>query len=143
MRFAFICMLTLVSAVSFAQSGPLHFPKAGLSAELSWLHGPKTGVESILRMDWKNLVSQHSAEPGSFKVVLWMPDMGHGSSPTRLQRVLGADSQPLVGAYRVTNIYFTMGGVWDVHVSVKLVDGSEETQSIRLTLPGGGHGGHH
>ena len=40
---------------------------------------------------------------------LWMPDMGHGSAPTRLE-AMSPDCT------RVTNIRFIMGGSWEIQV---------------------------
>jgi hypothetical protein len=43
----------------------------------------------------------------------WMPSMGHGSSTTPQMTELGA------GAYRATNIQFTMPGHWELRVQVE------------------------
>lgn len=45
-------------------------------------------------------------------VFIWMPDMGHGSSPVKVDRL----SQ---GVYRISNVYFLMGGRWDIHIQLK------------------------
>ena len=73
-------------------------------------------------------------EPGHFKVALWMPDMGHGSAPTQIARVLGSDGAPLPGVFDVTNLYFTMGGHWDVSVTVLLPNGKEETRALPVMI---------
>lgn len=41
------------------------------------------------------------------KVVLWMPSMGHGSSPVTVER-LGT------GLYRATAVFFSMKGDWEI-----------------------------
>lgn len=45
-------------------------------------------------------------------VFLWMPDMGHGSIPVRIERVD-------VGTYRVSHVLFVMAGKWEIHVQLK------------------------
>lgn len=50
--------------------------------------------------------------PGNMAVVLWMPSMGHGSSPVTVEH-LGA------GSYRATNIFFTMRGNWEIRFQMR------------------------
>lgn len=50
------------------------------------------------------------ADPVS--VTLFMPSMGHGSSPVTLEKL---DS----GTYRATRVFFSMTGDWEVRVQVK------------------------
>jgi len=45
-------------------------------------------------------------------VFLWMPSMGHGSSPVTVER-LGA------GRYRASAVFFLMKGDWEIHFQVK------------------------
>jgi hypothetical protein len=74
-----------------------------------------------------------------------MPDMGHGSAPTQMQRQLDANGNPLPGAYSISNMYFTMPGKWLVNVTLVYANGSKETQTITVDVPGtaNGGGGHH
>ncbi len=48
---------------------------------------------------------------GEVKVRLWMPSMGHGSSPVVVSK---AD----VGTYKVDEVFFSMPGDWDIEVTV-------------------------
>jgi hypothetical protein len=41
------------------------------------------------------------------QVVLWMPGMNHGSSPTSVQRIG-------IGTYQVDEVFFTMPGPWQI-----------------------------
>ena len=41
------------------------------------------------------------------KVVLWMPSMGHGSSPVTVERLA-------TGLYRANRVFFTMKGDWEI-----------------------------
>jgi hypothetical protein len=49
-------------------------------------------------------------------VMLWMPSMGHGSSPVTVERLS-------TGVYRASRVFFTMKGDWEIHVQSK--DGGE------------------
>lgn len=44
--------------------------------------------------------------------VLWMPSMGHGSTPTET-------TQLDIGTYRVENVYFSMPGEWEMKFQIK------------------------
>lgn len=154
---ALLLSLAFLSIAPFASAhgghaGHLTFAGGALHAHASWETGPAVGTESILRLDWKNGADHSPAEPGTFQVLLWMPDMGHGSAPVTIDRVLAADGRAVTGSYRVSRMFFVMGGRWDVHVTVKLADGTEETRTLAVDLDdhGGGHdhgghahGGHH
>jgi len=45
-------------------------------------------------------------------VMLWMPSMGHGSSPVTVDRLD-------VGTYRASQVFFSMKGNWDIHIQSK------------------------
>lgn len=45
-------------------------------------------------------------------IVLWMPGMGHGSSPVKVERVD-------MGTYLATEVFFTMKGAWEIRVQLK------------------------
>lgn len=122
-------------------AGELKFNN-GVHAHLFWEQGPQENAESVLRIEFMNAATHSPTEViGVPKVSLWMPDMGHGSSPTALQRVLDPNGQIRTGVYRVLNIYFVMSGVWEVRVELNNADGSTETQSFEVNINGGGH--HH
>lgn len=46
------------------------------------------------------------------QVVLWMPSMGHGSSPTNTIRLD-------VGTFRVSDVFFIMPGEWQIKFQIK------------------------
>ena len=58
-------------------------------------------------------------------VFLWMPSMGHGSSPVKIQKV--AD-----GEYDVTNVNFIMGGKWDLRIQLK--EGNQVVDEVVVPL---------
>jgi hypothetical protein len=46
---------------------------------------------------------------GEIAVVIWMPSMGHASSPVTVAKV---DT----GTYRATQVFFTMPGDWEIRI---------------------------
>lgn len=126
----------------------LTFAEDTVHAHAMWKSGPSTSNESLLKIEWKNGSSHSPTEPpGTFEISLWMPSMRHGSAPTQIQRVLDTQGLPLIGVYEISNMYFTMGGDWDVNVTLIYPDQSKETKIIKINLPtnddGGGHHGKH
>lgn len=122
----------------------LVFPTNGVHAHLFWENGPNDGTESILRVEFMKAVDHSPADvTADLEVELWMPDMGHGSAPTAVQRVVDDRGQVRAGVFRVSNVYFLMPGLWDVRVSLKGT-GAVETKAFQVTVGGngGGHGGH-
>lgn len=59
------------------------------------------------------------------QVVLWMPSMGHGSTPTQTARV---DE----GTYRASNVFFIMPGDWEIRFQVK--NGTEVVDEANIKL---------
>lgn len=125
----FTILLAFFATSSYAAnpaSVDLTFSNA-VQAHCAWEQGPQTGKESILQVLW-------STENPSFKVDLFMSDMGHGSAPTQIQRIVDANGEPIPGAYRIKSMYFMMAGNWEVNITLKFPDGSQETQTIKVTL---------
>jgi hypothetical protein len=103
---------------------------------------PAVGTDSVLRLTSMNGATHTPmAFTDDVEVVLWMPSMGHGSSPTQVERIADASGNIIEEALRVRNVYFIMGGDWEVRVTLKSADGTTETQSFALNVAGGGH--HH
>jgi hypothetical protein len=114
----------------------LKFSNGAIHAHCLWLQGPQTMNESILQINWMNGADHSPMElPGTFTVKLVMPSMPEMQNPpTQIAPLLDKDGTALVGAYQVSSIYFTMGGDWEVQVTVTYADGSQETQAIALDL---------
>lgn len=55
------------------------------------------------------------------EVMLWMPSMGHGSTPTQTSRLD-------IGTYRASNVFFIMPGDWEIRFLVK--DGQPDSKQI-------------
>lgn len=127
--------MALAQSARASQDQALPFAAGAFVAHCSWAQGPSLGEESVLDVRWASGGSQQPVEaPGAFKVALFMPSMGHGSSPTRLERLFDDKGNPMLGGYRASRIYFTMGGKWEVRITVKYPDGHEETRAFPVDM---------
>ena len=54
-------------------------------------------------------------------IVLWMPSMGHGSSPVTMTLIQD-------GVYRASEIFFIMPGLWEIRFQLK--DGSRIVEEV-------------
>lgn len=75
------------------------------------------GHMSGMKSDSEAQFVTHLEVPGEIQVTdltvqLWMPSMGHGSSPVKITQ-LG------VNKYKVTEAFFVMPGTWEVRVTFK------------------------
>jgi hypothetical protein len=123
-----IALALLFTPGAFAET--LVFADGALKCDVSWLQGPRSPEVSEMKIEWKSGADGTRLEPpGPVKVSLFMPAMGHGSSPTAIAK-LGEEP----GVYRVSNLYFTMGGDWEVRVNLKYSNGREETQSLPVNV---------
>ena len=64
---------------------------------------------------------------GNLAVVLWMPSMGHGSSPVTVERIAK-------GTYRASKVFFTMPGDWEIRIQRKVGGRVAEQTAIAIRL---------
>ncbi len=88
------------------------FKTTGLCVEMKWEKIPtETDFGSFIFSvsDASNVLTEAPSTDASTlpKVVLWMPSMGHGSSPVAVERLS-------TGLYRAKNVFFTMKGDWEI-----------------------------
>lgn len=143
-------LIVLFSGSLFAHEGHDHgsmthltFMGGKVHAHVTWTQGPRVGEESVMHVEWKDGATHTPIDVPAFSVSLFMPSMGHGSAPTQVQRVLGSDGKPLAGVYDVRNVYFLMGGDWDVNVVLAFPGGARETQKFNVHFDEENDGGHH
>jgi hypothetical protein len=88
------------------------FSKTKFSFTLDWITGPIKGESKFILKSWHedlgSLSGPYQDLPNDLHIYLWMPDMGHGSSPVKIKK-LGT------GEYEVNSIYFIMGGKWEIY----------------------------
>jgi hypothetical protein len=61
------------------------------------------------------------------QVLLWMPSMGHGSTPTQTVQLD-------IGTYRAENVFFIMPGEWEIKFQIKDGDIVRDEAIILITL---------
>jgi hypothetical protein len=124
-------------------AGHLVYKQNTLHVHAQFLNQPEINKEALLVLETRDPRNHQIIEiEDSIEVVLWMPSMGHGSAPTQVERQLDAQGNVVPGVFRVRNVYFSMGGLWEIRVGLTDVNGVLETKSFTLNLAGGGHGGH-
>lgn len=97
---------------------PIEFKKIGQCASVEWRVAPKVDAfaEATIKF-WSKKTGTPSGpyqnpQGNILAVSLWMPSMGHGSSPIRL-------TVRETGVVDATKIYFSMPGVWDLRILQK------------------------
>jgi len=106
------------------------FTNSGLCLTWFWEKKPtSTEMGSLIFKTYRlNSVDQTPIEVDLTsipQVVLWMPSMVHGSTPTQTARV---DE----GTYRTTNVFFIMPGDWEIRFQVK--NGTEVIDETHISL---------
>jgi hypothetical protein len=139
-----LALVLLASPAAFADFQPvaraphlihLTFIGGTVHLHLTWQDGPALEIENVLHGEWHSGADHIPIEvPGTFKVELNMPAMGHGSSPTQIERVLDERGQPLLGTYNIRGLYFMMAGDWEVIVTLNTPDGKSESQKFTVHL---------
>ncbi len=98
----------------------LKLPSLGACLRLAWNEGPRVADES-------KAVIESDVGLRDLNVVLWMPDMGHGSAPVVVTR----ESETRFSA---TEIHFIMPGVWEIRIEATDAGGRVESGSLRVEL---------
>ena len=115
----------------------LSFPQARLCASLTWTVQPGRDTTGAFTLRFWNSATGTSRGPfespaNTVAVRLWMPSMGHGSSPVTVNQLTGSASTPRSGEYEATGVYFVMPGAWDIHVLLK--DGARVVEEAILPI---------
>lgn len=114
-----------------------HFPKHNLCASFTFVQPPtlEDTSEAVIRF-WD---SEKGTEAGPYVnpgftvgVKLWMASMGHGSSPVKVKPSLDSTGVPITGVYAATEIFFVMGGDWELWVQLK--DGKNTVEQAKIDM---------
>jgi hypothetical protein len=124
----FLTLLILVSALS-ACANPVYAPSAENPGKTSDDSRFKTGQS--VSVVWEKLPTEDGFGSFFFRtfrrnpdgtttfedienlaITLWMPSMGHGSSPVTIDH-LG------LGDYRASKVFFSMRGEWEIRFQIK------------------------
>ena len=103
----------------------LVLPGENIVLKLYWNEGPRLSDESKLTIILLDDNGRPIDPKNSFKIMLWMPTMGHGSFPVSVKKL----SQ---GVYEAREMFFTMEGNWDVHF--QLIDGDKVKDEVKWGL---------
>lgn len=104
----------------------LRFANSGLCFAWSWKNKPPVGkAGSLLLKIYRPNLGDGSAVPvdATPALVLWMPEHGHGSAETEIERVD-------VGTYLVKNIVPVMSGTWWLKFQILGQDGAVKDEVI-------------
>ncbi len=118
------------------------FPQTGLCARLDWEKVPteeETGV-FLLKLSRAGAPEGVLTDPPAgltLAVKLWMPSMGHGSSPVKIVRVQTSGGSIVPGVFRVENVHFVMPGAWEIRVMLRDPDGKPVEQAALPYQAGG------
>lgn len=118
----------------------LSFKEGSLLVHAEMAVKPKVGAENIITLEFRNPETSQNVEITDFvEVSLWMPNMGHGSAPTTVEKAIDEKGEAISGIYRASDVYFTMAGDWDVNIKLTDADGQSETQTFKIQIKGGHH----
>jgi hypothetical protein len=118
------------NAQEFKADCQTRFLNSGLCLTWFWETKPtSTEMGSLIFKTYRlNSVDQTPIEVDlslTPQVILWMPSMGHGSTPTQTVKV---DE----GTYRATNVFFMMPGDWEIRFQLK--SGTEIIDETHISL---------
>lgn len=91
-----------------------YFATSDACVDLIWETRPTANDMGsfVLELYRRDDRSQFVNLTNTLEVVLWMPDMGHGSSGVTVEKLAP-------GQYRVTRVFFIMGGDWEIQLKHK------------------------
>lgn len=140
LKFTFIfCIIIILSAcgkppyLNKAQyvensgvNSSLFFDISNLYLEINWTTPLNTSDEArAILLVTKNGIPTNL--PMKYDIYLWMPSMGHGSSPITIK-------EKSVGTYELSDIYFIMSGDWQLRFDLPIGSNQIENRSLEFFL---------
>ena len=102
----------------------LTFSQVGLCASLDWVKMPAEDEKGEFTLRFWN--QNQGTENGPYVdpaqtvfVKLFMPAMGHGSSPVRTSQLKDNSGSSIPGIFDVSEVYFVMPGAWQIIVQLR------------------------
>ena len=110
-----------------AEAEKAQFDPSGIPLWISWEKKPSADqFGSFLIKTGRENAADKSPIPedleGEIRVILWMPSMGHGSSPVTVTKM---DT----GTFRASKVFFSMPGEWEVRIQ-RTVNGAMVEQAV-------------
>lgn len=124
----FVALFALAQS-AMAATCDLFFTTENLCLEVKWELKPTKTKKGTIRLTFTE--KGHPERIISPKMTpfiqLWMTSMGHGSSPVTLKLIED-------GVYRANDVFFIMGGPWDIRFQLK--DGTKvvEQKVQKITI---------
>lgn len=108
---------------------PLYFQEENLCLSMKWNKFPTQEETGTFVMKFFEETSPEVAVTPHYTpaVILWMPSMGHGSSPVTIKQLTD-------NTYEVSDVYFIMLGEWDIRFQLKNDNDVIEEQIQKITL---------
>ncbi len=88
---------------------PYSLQKVQLCLTATWEETPDSTKYNSMKV---TLIGGNLSAFDELQSLLWMPSMGHGSAPVRIEKI---DSN----TYRIYDMYFVMSGDWEVRIFLK------------------------
>lgn len=105
-----------ISELMRTESSVLNFKKKGLSFSVTWEVGPSRGDNKFIMRTWNDdlgtMNGPYQAPQETLHVFLWMPSMGHGSTPVSIKTLSG-------GEFEISKVNFMMRGKWEIRFQLK------------------------
>lgn len=110
----------------------VRFKSSGLCVEWWWEKKPADGefgsvLFKVFRLSSVDRAPIETDLPYLPSFILWMPSMGHGSSPTQVSRVE-------TGTYRASQIFFPMPGAWEMRILLKQGDRVDDEAVVPVEI---------
>ncbi|RYZ73595.1 MAG: hypothetical protein EOP05_09900 [Proteobacteria bacterium] len=104
----------------------LKFTSQDLCGDFNWEKMPNESETGVFVVRFTHPQSGSLVDPSlPLKVILWMPSMGHGSSPVEVTRLS-------TGLYRVARVFFSMPGTWQIRFQLMQANNVVEEQIATL-----------
>lgn len=106
-------------------SCPLEFKKQDFCASLTWTKLPTDEEKGEFTLRFWNKSTGTENGPyvtpvQSVFVKLWMPSMGHGSSPVTVKPAVDQNRVAIPGVFEASEVYFVMPGEWEIWMQLRL-----------------------
>jgi hypothetical protein len=128
-----------IGVLSLGELCSFSFLKSNLCSSLTWTIQPdENNTGEFLLKFWNPKISSgkgpYTNPSPSVFVKLWMPAMGHGSSPVKVIPLTDANGQALPGQFKATGVSFIMSGKWEIHVQLKSGTQVLDQSKIDITI---------
>ncbi|MBS1960658.1 MAG: FixH family protein [Bdellovibrionales bacterium] len=118
---------------------PIAFPVHKLCASWTWDRMPTDSDLGTAQLRfWKadvGTVNGPFVDPHhEVFVKLWMPAMGHGSSPVTTEARVDASGAKIPGLYDASKVFFVMPGKWEIWVQLKTAGQVHEQAKLDVEI---------